>query len=132
MKKPASSFRSLLGRTRGLGSAKGGTHHWWMQRVTALALIPLTFIFLRGFFGHAVMEGYVGALTWLHSPFAATGVVLLLIAGFYHAVLGLQVVIEDYVHCEVMKMCSVIVVKFAAAVFAVLGILATGKVFFGA
>jgi succinate dehydrogenase / fumarate reductase membrane anchor subunit len=129
--KEEKSFRSALGRVRGLGAAKGGTHHWWLQRVTALALIPLMFYLLNRFFTLVVPDGYDGAVKFLHSPIAATAMVLFLAAGFHHAASGLQVVIEDYVHCEVAKTLSILTVKFIAAACAILGILATGKVFFG-
>jgi len=132
MKNKTPSLRSSLGRVRGLGSAKGGTEHWWLQRLTALALIPLTLYVLNGFFTYVVFGNYSGAVYWLHSPFSATAVILLLAVGFHHAASGVQVVIEDYVHCECAKLFGVITVKFLATAFAVLGILATLKILFGA
>ncbi len=125
------SLRSSLGRVRGLGSAKGGTEHWWLQRLTAIMLVPLSLYVLVTFFTYAVFGGYAGAIYWLRSPFAATLVILFLAIGFHHAASGVQVVIEDYVHCEAVKLVSVILVKFFAAAFAILGILATVKILFG-
>jgi succinate dehydrogenase / fumarate reductase, membrane anchor subunit len=126
------SYKSLMGRARGLGSAKAGTHHWYMQRVTAVALFFLWLFSIGGFIASAVFGGYDAAHTSLHSTWTAASVIIFLIVAFHHAHAGLQVVIEDYVHCEVAKTASILAVKFAAAVFAVLGILATAKVYFGA
>jgi len=131
MKKSTRSMQSPITRARGLGSARHGTSHWWMQRLTALALIPLTLYFLNGFFTYVVFGSYDGAIYWLRSPYAATFVILLLIAGFHHGASGLQVVIEDYVHCECAKLASILIIKFLAAAFAILGILATAKILFG-
>jgi succinate dehydrogenase / fumarate reductase membrane anchor subunit len=129
--KNTAAFRSTLGRIRGLGSAKSGTHHWYLARLTGLALILLALYPIFGFFIYAVYGGHAGAIQWLRSPFAATGVVLFLIVGFHHAASGLQVVIEDYVHCGCAKATLLIAVKFLAAAFAILGILATLKVALG-
>jgi succinate dehydrogenase / fumarate reductase membrane anchor subunit len=125
------SFRSPLNRVRGYGSAKAGTHHWYMQRVTAVGLVLLALYPIIGFFIYAVYGGRAGALEWLQSPFAAAGVILFLIAGFYHAALGMQVVIEDYIHGHIAKTVSIYTVKFGAAAFAILGIIATLKITLG-
>ena len=89
-------MRSPLGRAIGLGSAKEGVEHWWVQRVTAVALVPLALWFV------IAVIGLVGAdrdtmQDWVGRPMPAILLVLLLIATFYHVALGLQVVIEDYV-----------------------------------
>ncbi|HEU0118819.1 MAG TPA: succinate dehydrogenase, hydrophobic membrane anchor protein [Alphaproteobacteria bacterium] len=132
MKKEKQSLRSELGRVRALGAAGvAATHHWWLQRLTAIALIPLCFIVLNGFFANVVFGTYDSAVHWLRSPFSATFVILFLGVGLHHGASGLQVVIEDYVHCECTKLFSLIFVKFAAVTLAVLGILATVKVLFG-
>jgi succinate dehydrogenase / fumarate reductase membrane anchor subunit len=131
MKKGIPSLRNPLARVRGLGSARHGTEHWWIQRLTALALIPLTLFVLNGFFTYVVFGNYDGAVYWLHSPFSATFVILFVAVGFHHAASGLQVVIEDYVRCECAKLTSVITVKFLCVAFALLGILATVKILFG-
>ena len=83
------SLRSALGRVRGLGSARSGTHHWMVQRVTALALIPLSLYTLVGFFNSAIGEGYSGAIYWLQSPLAATFTVMLLLTGLRHGAAGI-------------------------------------------
>jgi succinate dehydrogenase / fumarate reductase, membrane anchor subunit len=90
-------FRSTLGRAIGLGSAKSGSQHWLVQRVTAVALAPLTLWFVASIIAHAGSD-YPVFIAWLRTPFVAGGMILLLIALFHHTALGLQVVIEDYVH----------------------------------
>ena len=126
------SMRSPLGVARGLGSAKGGTEHWILQRMTALALIPLSLYVLTGFFNAVVLGGYEDAVLWLHSPLSATFVLLFLLVGLRHATVGLQVVIEDYAHCEATKLTLLFIVKFVALALAVLGTLSVAKIFFGA
>lgn len=130
-KKNAKSFRSTLGNIRAMGSAKSGTHHWWLMRVTSVALLFLALYPIFGFFIYAVYGGREAAIQWLHSPVAVTGVVLFLIVGFHHAANGLQTVIEDYVHCSCAKNVSLFLVKSVAASCAILGILASLKIFFG-
>ena len=90
-------FRSPLGKVRGLGSAKDGTHHWWMQRLTALALIPLAIWFVVSVVS-LLGQPHAAFLAWVKNPVSATLLVLLIAATFHHAQLGVQVVIEDYVH----------------------------------
>lgn len=119
--------RSALGRVRGLGSAKEGVQHWWAQRLTALALIPLTLWFVTGLIGVAGAD-YATARAWIAQPVSAVALLLLLAAGFHHGQLGLQVVIEDYVHHEGLRLTLIVLVKAlavlasAAAAFAVLRI----------
>ncbi len=123
-------LRSALGRVRGLGSAKEGVAHWWAQRLTSVALVPLILWFV------ASLVGLIGAdhavfTAWLRQPLNAILMTLLLAAGFYHLLLGLQVVIEDYVHHEPVKIASLIVLKFAVALLALLGIFSVLKIAFG-
>lgn len=129
--KDEKSLRAPLARVRGLGSAHQGVRHWWGQRVTALALIPLSLYIVGAFFNAVVFgNGYQDAVAWLQSPFATTFMLLFIAVGFHHAVSGAQVVIEDYVHCEVAKTLSLLFIKFAAVFLAVLGILAAVKTLF--
>ncbi len=107
------SLRTPLGRVRGLGSAKEGTAHWWAQRLTAIALVPLVLWFAVSLI---VLTGadHATVAAWLRDPVAAVLMLLLILAGFHHAQLGVQVVIEDYVHAEWLKLALVTAVRFAA------------------
>ncbi|MGH6948361.1 MAG: succinate dehydrogenase, hydrophobic membrane anchor protein [Kiloniellales bacterium] len=109
------SLRSPLARVRGLGSAKEGVAQWWMQRMTALALIPLAIWFCASV---AALTGadYRTVADWIGSPVPACLLLLLIGATFQHAQLGLQVVIEDYVHSEGLKLAALIAAKSAALV----------------
>jgi succinate dehydrogenase / fumarate reductase, membrane anchor subunit len=99
-------FRSSIAKARGLGSAKSGTSHWWMQRVSAVALIPLSFIVI-GFFDLSLNASYQQTLEWLTNPFYCVSLLAWILAVFYHAALGVQVVIEDYVAGEGSKIIGV-------------------------
>lgn len=120
------SLKSPLGRVLGLGSAKDGTEHWWMQRVTAVALVPLSlwFVFSMLF---AADFSYETQSTWLARPLNAVLMILLATTLLYHSRLGVQVVVEDYVH-GATKIVTLMISQFAhialgvAAVFAVLKI----------
>ena len=125
------SYRTPIGRARGLGSAKDGTAHWWAQRLTALALIPLVLWFVISVIG-LIGAGRGAVLDWVESPVTAGLLVLLIGATFHHAQLGVQVVIEDYVHNEAAKLALIVLVKFAAVVLALAGILAVLAIAFGA
>jgi succinate dehydrogenase / fumarate reductase membrane anchor subunit len=104
------SQRSPLGRVRGLGTAKEGVGHWWAHRLTALALIPLTLWFAAAV---AAMSwaGHAAVVAWVGSPLVAGLLILLIVATFHHAYLGLQVVIEDYVHHEGWKLALLLFVQ---------------------
>ena len=116
------SRRSPLGRVRGLGAAKEGVGHWWAQRLTALALVPLTLWFVVSV---ATMTGagYEDVRDWAASPVVAGLMILLIVATFYHMALGLQVVIEDYVGREGVKFAALILVQAAAIVLGLIGVL---------
>jgi succinate dehydrogenase / fumarate reductase membrane anchor subunit len=122
--------RSSFDRTQGLGSAREGVGHWWMQRVTALALIPLTLWFAASLIARA-QDDYGAFILWLRSPFTSVSMVLLLIALFYHMALGLQVVVEDYVHTDRIKMPTVVVIHLGCFALAAAGIIATLRIAFG-
>ena len=121
------SLRSPLGRVRGLGSAKDGTEHWWLQRVTALALIPLSIWFVI-FMIQLVHADHNRVIRWIEYPVNAVLLILLLVCTFYHALLGLQVVIEDYVHSEGLKLATLLIVKFAVIVSAASAVFAVLKI----
>ncbi|HWU69526.1 MAG TPA: succinate dehydrogenase, hydrophobic membrane anchor protein [Stenotrophobium sp.] len=124
-------MRSPLGRARGLGSAKDGTHHFWMQRVSAVALIPLVLWFV---FSVARYTGADFDMTrhWVHAPSVAIALVLFIAAALYHSMLGVQVVIEDYVAREGRKIFALLLNRFAHAVVAVSAIFAVLKIALGA
>jgi succinate dehydrogenase / fumarate reductase membrane anchor subunit len=117
------SLRSPIARARGLGSAKEGVSHWWTQRLTALALIPLGIWFVASVVCLAGAD-HAAITQWLGAPFTLVALSLTLIAAFYHAVLGLQVVIEDYIHTKAVKLTLIILIQFAAFAFTAAGIIA--------
>ena len=126
----AARLRSPVGRAIGLGSAKEGVEHWWLQRVTAVALVPLTLWFvvsvvrLSGADIDTVRD-------WVGRPLPSILFVLLLIATFWHTSLGLQVVIEDYVHTDLAKLGLLIVIRLACFALAVAGVIAVLAIAFG-
>ncbi|MGI9333350.1 MAG: succinate dehydrogenase, hydrophobic membrane anchor protein [Gammaproteobacteria bacterium] len=124
-------FRSALSQVRGLGSAKEGTKHFWMQRVTAVALVPLSLWFAASL---AVMTGaeYEAAYNWLRSPIVGVLMLGMVVALFYHAYLGLRIVVEDYVHGEGLKVASLVALKLILFALGVGAMLAVLKVFLGA
>jgi len=109
------SLRTPIGRARGLGSAKEGTHHWWHQRVTAVALVLLSGWFVISLI---VMTGasYEAVRVWIGHPFVTGLLLLTIVFTFYHLKLGLQVVIEDYVHNEMVKLGSLMLMSGACLV----------------
>jgi len=119
------SLRTPLGRVLGLGSAKDGTDHWWAQRVTAVALV-----FLGGWFGYSLVRldsmTYLDVVRFVGQPINAVLLTLLSLTLAYHSYLGVQVVIEDYVHAPGSKVISLLLSRFAhvivafAAVYAIL------------
>lgn len=125
------SLRSPLGRVLGTGSARDGTGHWWSQRVTAVALLLLGLWFLASLqllpgFGHeAVAE-------WLSRPWNAVLLLLLIVTVAVHSDLGVQVVIEDYVHQPFLKTASLIAVRFLHVLVATAAVFAICRVAFGA
>ncbi len=124
------SMRSPLGRARGLGSAKSGTQHWWAQRLTALALVPLTIWFVIAMVA-ATGSDYASARVFIGNPITAVMLILLLVATFHHAQLGLQVVIEDYVHTKPVEIALLLIIKSAAIVLALAAIFAVLSISFG-
>lgn len=124
------SLRSPLGKAIGLGSAKHGFAHWWWQRVTAIALIPLSVWFLVSLLS-LVGAPYAQVSGWLSNPFNACVVLLFMLTMLYHAQTGLQVVIEDYVHTKWINITLLLGVKFAAVVMAMLTVISVFKVVFG-
>jgi succinate dehydrogenase / fumarate reductase membrane anchor subunit len=116
-------MRSPLGRARGLGSAKAGAVHWWTQRLTSLALVPLTLWFL------CAMIRMVGATRedvsdWMAGPLPVVLLIALVVATFHHLQAGMQVVIEDYVNNDALRIGSVLLVKALCVLMALACIVA--------
>ena len=125
--KQTHSMQTPLARVRGLGSAKSGLSHWWHQRLTAIAMVPIMIASLI-LVAQIGMLDYQGAIDLMANPLAATLLLLLVLVGFFHAALGLQVVIEDYVSNEGARMGLIITVKMISFALAVLSIVSILKV----
>jgi succinate dehydrogenase / fumarate reductase membrane anchor subunit len=119
-------LRSELGRVRGLGSAKAGTSHWWAQRVTAIALVPLTLWFVLAVFH---LEGVSRAVVahWAAHPVNATLLLALVVATVHHMQLGLQVIIEDYVHTEPAHLVLILVNRGVAVLLGIAAVVSVLK-----
>lgn len=121
--------RSPLARAIGLGSAKEGVEHWWVERVSAVALVPLTLWFVASIIGHTYSD-YATFIVWLGTPINTILMILLQVALFRHTALGLQVVIEDYVHSGA-KFAVLVTMRLGCFSLAIAGIIATLRIAFG-
>lgn len=119
--------QSSLGRVRGEGSTRRGCTHWWMQRVTAVALLPLTIWFVCSVVRLSTAS-YVEVSAWLSSPVVLALTLALIITTFHHLQLGLQVVIEDYVHKHPAKFMSLLIMKAACNLVGLLCVVSALKV----
>ncbi|HWX79279.1 MAG TPA: succinate dehydrogenase, hydrophobic membrane anchor protein [Steroidobacteraceae bacterium] len=124
------SLRSPLGRVLGLGSAKDGTAHWWAQRVSAVALIPLTLWFVFSLLTLPALD-YDTVRTWLSVPISGFLAVLLVAVLAYHSYLGTIVIVEDYVTGAGMKVLTLLVLRFLYVLCGGAGIFAILRVVFG-
>ena len=125
-----SEFRTPLSRVKGLGSAKEGTTHFWRQRLSSLILIPLVLWFC---FSLAMMPvSHATLVSWIHQPAVAVALILLILSIFYHAQLGLQVVIEDYISSHSVRTASIIGMSFLCLLFGIIGVVAILKISLGA
>lgn len=124
-------LRTPLARVLGSGSAKEGGHHWRAQRVTAIVLTPLTIWLVVSLI---VLSGarYEAAVRWLSSPIVAALMLAFVAAVCYHAHLGMQVVIEDYVHTPWLKVILLLTLQFAMLLLALVSMLAVLRVALGA
>ena len=122
--------RTPLARARGLGSAKDGVGHWWAQRLTAIALIPLVVWFAISL---VMLSGadYTVVRAWIGSPLVMMLLVLTIAVGLHHAQLGMQVVIEDYVGGDGWRLALIVIVKFIAVLFGLGAIVAILRIGFG-
>jgi len=124
------SLRNPLARVRGLGSAKSGVEHWWVQRLTAVILVPLVLWFAISLISVAHAD-YATMKSWVGRPFNAALLVALLVTMFYHTKLGLQVVIEDYVHGEMIKLASLLAMNFVVIIAGATAVISVLKIAFG-
>ncbi|MFT2095219.1 succinate dehydrogenase, hydrophobic membrane anchor protein [Acidiphilium multivorum] len=122
-------MRSALGRARGMGAAKSGVQHWWAQRLTALALLPLA---LYAVLSVLLLEGASQAemLRYMAEPWNGVLFLALVIALFYHLQLGLQVVIEDYIRSEGKRLAVMLAMRATAGFFGLLAIISVLKLSF--
>jgi succinate dehydrogenase / fumarate reductase membrane anchor subunit len=120
-------FRTARARVHGLGTGHGGTHHWWQQRLSSVALIPLTLLFVVPF-ARALGAGHAHVVALYANPFHALVAVLFLAVGFWHLAQGLQVVIEDYVQHKGWRAGLVMANLMFCAVFGLAGIFAVAKI----
>lgn len=124
------SLRSPLGAVVGLGSAKSGVHHWWVQRLTSVALVPLTIWFTVSLLSLPSLD-HVTVVAWMAQSWTALLLVLLVLVATYHSQLGVRVVVEDYVHNTGLRTVTLVTLTFLHAFLAVAGVFAILKVAFG-
>ena len=120
--------QSCLKKVMKMQSKSHGVVHWKLQRISAIAMIPLIIWFVSSLV-FSLINGYDQSITWLQSPLNATGMVLLFGTLYFHAASGLQVVVEDYVHNEGLKIMSLILIKLLAVLLGVLSILCVLKIY---
>ena len=125
------SLVSPLNKVLGLGSAKEGAEHWWVQRLSAVALIPLGLWFAVALAGMEDMT-YSSVVEFIRHPVNSILLILALITLTYHSQLGVQVVVEDYVHASTLKVVTIVGVSFTHILVAVAGIFAVLKIALGA
>ena len=125
-----SDFRTPASRVRGLGSAKEGTGHFWMQRMTAVALVPLTLFFV-GLIVALIDAPYDEVRATLANPFVAVIVGLMLVACIYHMKLGMQVIIEDYIHGKLANVTLLMLNIFFSLIVGAASLFALLKIAFG-
>jgi len=125
------SLRTPLSKVKGLGAAKEGAGHWWQQRLTSIALIPLVLWFSFSIALIAVAD-YATVSVWIGSPISTVLMMLAIVVGFYHGYLGLQVIIEDYISHEALKIGLLIFIALLFVLLATLGVVSVLKISFGA
>lgn len=121
------SLRSDLGRVKGLGSAKEGVHHWRLQRITAIALVPLALWFVLSLLS-VFNDSHEAVVAWVSAPHVTVLLVALSVALFWHLQLGLQVVIEDYVHVTWKQVSLQIALRAATGLGALAAVVSVLKI----
>ncbi|MEM9289422.1 MAG: succinate dehydrogenase, hydrophobic membrane anchor protein [Pseudomonadota bacterium] len=124
------SLKTPLGQVRGLGSAKSGTHHWWLQRVTAIGMLLLMIWFVVSLIG---LRGasFEEATAWISQPLVSVIMLVLIGTAFYHMRLGIQVVIEDYLH-GALRIAGIVALNFGTALLSAACLFSVLKIAFGA
>lgn len=120
-------FMSPLARARGLGSQHEGAHHWMMERITAVLLVPLVMWIV---YSILILKGasYEAFIAWMQSPINAVVMMMFMVVSSYHAVMGLQVIMEDYISCHCTRMVGIVFVKVLFGVVAVASVFSILKV----
>lgn len=123
------NYQTPLARARGLGAAREGTVHWWRQRLSSIALIPLTvwLVFSVSRWPHADHGQFVA---WISAPWNTVLLLACILLGFFHAALGMQVILEDYVHVDWVKILAIVLVKLTLGFVALAAIFATLRIVF--
>ncbi len=124
------AIQTPIARVRGLGSARSGARTWWLERLTSVSTL-LLFVWLIVSLLRLPALDFAGVTAWLGSPLAAVPMLLLIVSTFWHLKLGLQIVIEDYVHEEGLKLFSIILLNFFVLAGAALALFAVLKIAFG-
>jgi succinate dehydrogenase / fumarate reductase membrane anchor subunit len=124
------SYAAPLARARGLGSAKEGVEHWWLQRLTALALVALSLWFVWVVV-HLSRAGHEAALTFVAQPVNTVLLILTSVLSFWHGALGLQVIYEDYIGHEGARLAAIVLTKFVAVLLITATVLAVLRIAFG-
>ena len=120
-------YKTPLAKVLGLGAAHNGVSHWWMQRMSAVALIPLTF-WLIAYCKQLLTASHLQIVAWLAEPLNSLLAIVWIIVVFYHAALGLQVVLEDYVPIKWQKISAIWLVNFTLVTLALASILAVLRI----
>jgi succinate dehydrogenase / fumarate reductase membrane anchor subunit len=121
------NYHTPLKKAKGLGSARSGSGHFWKQRMTAIALIPLSF-WMVAYTRLMINAPHAEIIDWLSTPFNTTMAITWIIVTFWHAMLGLEVIIQDYVHTEWRKMSAIGIMRFSFITLAIAAIVAIFKI----
>jgi succinate dehydrogenase / fumarate reductase membrane anchor subunit len=124
------NLRSPLGRVLGLGAAKDGVHHWWMQRLTSVALVPLSVWFVVSLLALPAPE-HAAVVAWMRESWTALLLILFVLVAAWHSQLGVRVVVEDYVHASGAKTLTLVLLSFAHVLLAAAGVFAVLRVALG-
>ncbi|HTV77716.1 MAG TPA: succinate dehydrogenase, hydrophobic membrane anchor protein [Steroidobacteraceae bacterium] len=124
------SLQSPLGRVRGLGASGNAVHHWWVQRLTSVALVPLGIWLLVSLVALPSLD-FVTLVSWIGGTWTASLLSVLILTACWHSRLGVQVIIEDYVHDHGLKMTSLVLSGFIHVLLAALGVFAVLRIAFG-